>query len=95
MYACHFLDRSIAATVVEMMTAEHPYKSDPQIKHNNTIIYMVCKNELNPLQSAAMRKLVDKKAIQDDVITFLTACFKRSVTAIHLLEHESYSFIAS
>ena len=71
--------RSIAATVVEMMTAERPYKSDPNIKDNSAILYLVGTNKLNPLQSVSVRKLIDSEKITEDAVSFLRECFKRWV----------------
>ena len=68
--------RSVAATVVEMMTAERPYKSNSNIKDNNAIVYMVGMDKLNPLQSVSMKKLVDDGVISHEAITFLRECFK-------------------
>ena len=70
-------NRSIAATVVEMITAERPYASDQQIKNNGAIIYLVGKNELDPLWSSSMKKLVSEAAVSEDALTFLSECFKR------------------
>ena len=60
-----------------MMTAERPYKSNPGIKNNNAIVYLVGMDKLNPLQSVSMKKLVDDKEVSQDAIAFLTECFKR------------------
>ena len=76
--------RSIAATVVEMMTAEWPYKSDPRIKDKRTVVYLVGKNKLNPLQSASVERLINDESITQDAVTFLTECFKRSVYRLPL-----------
>lgn len=69
--------RSVAATVVEMMTAERPYKSEPNIKDNSAIVYLVGINKLNPLQSVSVKKLIVNGKITENAVDFLKECFKR------------------
>ena len=69
--------RSVAATVVEMMTAERPYKSEPNIKDNSAIVYLVGTNKLNPLQSVSVKKLIVNGKITENAVDFLKECFKR------------------
>ena len=71
------MHRSVAATVVEMMTAERPYKSEPNIKDNSAIVYLVGTNKLNPLQSVSVKKLIDNDKISENTVHFLKECFKR------------------
>ena len=66
--------RSVAATVVEMMTAERPYNN---IKENSAIIYLVGKNRLNPLQSVSVKGLIENGKITENAVDFLKECFKR------------------
>lgn len=70
-----FNNRSVAATVVEVMSAEFPYKRNPGIENSTTIIYLVGMNKLNPLQSTSFENL----EITEDALDFLSNCFKRSV----------------
>ena len=46
-----------------MMMAELPYKSEPNIKDNSAIVYLVGANKLNPLQSVSVRKLISNDGI--------------------------------
>lgn len=69
--------RSVAATVVEMMTAERPYKSEPNIKDNSAIVYLVGTYKLNPLLSVSVKKLIDGENITENAISFLTECFRK------------------
>ena len=62
-----------------MMTAERPYKSDPNIKDNRAIVYLVGANKLNPLQSVSVKKLIDNEKMTDDAVSFLKECFERRV----------------
>ena len=71
------MHRSIAATVVEMMTAERPYKSEPNIKDNSAIVYLVGTNKLNPLQSVSVKKLIKNEKISENAVHFLKESFKR------------------
>ena len=69
-------DRSIAATVVEMITAERPYASDKQIKNQTAIVYLVGRNKLDPLQSSSMKRLISEATVSEDALTFFSECFK-------------------
>lgn len=74
---CYINRRSVAATVVEMMTAEHPYKSDPIIKDRRTIVYLVGIHKLTPLLSVSVKELINCEKITKSTLSFLTECFKR------------------
>ena len=60
-----------------MMTAERPYKSEPNIKDNSAIVYLVGANKLNPLQSESVGKLISNDKITENAVRFLSECFKR------------------
>ena len=60
-----------------MMTAERPYKSEPNIKDNSAIVYLVGTNQLNPLQSVSVKKLIDNEKMTENAVDFLKECFKR------------------
>ena len=62
-----------------MMTAEWPYKSEPNIKDNSAIVYLVGANKLNPLQSVSVRKLISTLVMikTENAVRFLSECFKR------------------
>ena len=59
------------------MTAERPYKSEPNIKDNSAIVYLVGANKLNPLKSVSVKKLIDNEKITENAVNFLKECFKR------------------
>ena len=59
------------------MTAERPYKSEPNIKDNSAIVYLVRTNKLNPLQSVSVKKLIDNEKMTENAVNFLKECFKR------------------
>ena len=61
------------------MTAERPYKSEPNIKDNSAIVYLVGANKLDPLRSMSVKKLIDDDKITENAINFLSECFKRWV----------------
>ena len=60
-----------------MMTAERPYESEPNIKDNSAIVYLVGTNKLNPLRSVSIKKLIDGEKITKNAVDFLKECFKR------------------
>ena len=70
----NMLCRSIAATVVEMLTGAMPYKTE-KFDNSMAIIFQVGGNKLNPLKS--MKRGGHGKLLTEDTEAFLSKCFKR------------------
>lgn len=66
--------RSVAATVVEMLTGAMPYKTE-KFDNSMAIIFQVGGNKLNPLKS--LKRDGHGRLLTDDVETFLSKCFNR------------------
>ena len=64
--------RSVAATIVEMLTGEMPYKTE-NFDNRLAIVYQVGNNKINPLTS--MKK--SGYGLDWDVECILRFCFKR------------------
>lgn len=68
------LCRSVAATVVEMLTGAIPYNTE-KFDNSMAIIFQVGGNKLNPLKS--MKRGGHGKLLTEDTEAFLSKCFKR------------------
>ena len=68
------LCRSVAATVVEMLTGAMPYKTE-KFDNSMAIIFQVGGNKLNPLKS--LKRGGHGKLLTEDTEAFLSKCFKR------------------
>lgn len=69
-FAC--LCRSVAATVVEMLTGEEPYRRE-NFGNSMAIIFQVGGNKLNPLVS--MKRAGHGNVLTEDTESFLRECF--------------------
>ena len=66
--------RSVAATVVEMLTGAEPYKSE-NFDNSMAIVFQVGSNKLNPLKS--MKRSDHGIVLTVKVETFLSKSFER------------------